>query len=122
MTDTTSAHDPDDSAAASTTGVDPAAHARHGKGRVHFGGLTALRGIAAMCVVVHHIELYNERDGYFSLYDTPLKPVIHVMGGHAVEVFFVLSGFLITYLLRRERVTTGGISLKAFWARRVLRI
>lgn len=43
-------------------------------------------------------------------------------GGLGVNVFFVLSGFLITYLLRREYQKNGRISLRGFYARRVLRI
>ena len=37
-------------------------------------------------------------------------------------MFFVLSGFLITSLLIRERASTGRISLKYFWTRRIRRI
>lgn len=44
-------------------------------------------------------------------------------GGYlGVTVFFVLSGFLITSLLLAERERTGGISLRAFWARRARRL
>ena len=43
-------------------------------------------------------------------------------GAFGVEVFFVLSGFLITYLLLNEEKLTGSISLKLFYARRALRI
>ncbi len=39
-----------------------------------------------------------------------------------VDLFFVLSGFLITYLLLNERKNTGNISLQAFYLRRTLRI
>lgn len=39
-----------------------------------------------------------------------------------VTVFFVLSGYLITYLLRREFRRTGSIDLRGFYARRILRI
>jgi peptidoglycan/LPS O-acetylase OafA/YrhL len=59
--------------------------------------------------------------------------VIGVMGFHAsitgtpggylgVEVFFVLSGFLITTLLTQERESTGDIRLRSFYARRALRL
>lgn len=43
-------------------------------------------------------------------------------GGIGVSVFFVLSGFLITSLLLRERERTGGVSLRLFYSRRVLRL
>ena len=39
-----------------------------------------------------------------------------------VDVFFVLSGFLITTLLVRERVQTGRVSLRRFWTRRARRL
>lgn len=45
-----------------------------------------------------------------------------IPGGFGVTVFFFLSGYLITTLLRREVASTGGISLKLFYLRRVLRI
>ena len=59
--------------------------------------------------------------------------VVAVLAGHAsynhypggflgVEVFFVLSGFLITTLLTREFRKTGRISRRAFYMRRFLRL
>ena len=45
-----------------------------------------------------------------------------VPGSHGVMMFFVLSGFLITWLLLEEQATTGTISLTAFYWRRTLRI
>ena len=39
-----------------------------------------------------------------------------------VDMFFVLSGFLITTLLLEERARTGRISLRQFYARRALRL
>ncbi|WP_375466341.1 acyltransferase family protein [uncultured Methylobacterium sp.] len=45
-----------------------------------------------------------------------------VPGGFGVTVFFFLSGYLITTLLRIERAATGGVALRAFYLRRALRI
>ncbi|QGY02200.1 acyltransferase [Methylobacterium mesophilicum SR1.6/6] len=45
-----------------------------------------------------------------------------VPGGFGVTVFFFLSGYLITTLLRIERARAGGVSLPAFYLRRTLRI
>ena len=43
-------------------------------------------------------------------------------GSVGVRTFFVISGFLITYLLLRERNREGAVDLKAFYKRRILRI
>ncbi|HEX2296664.1 MAG TPA: acyltransferase [Actinomycetota bacterium] len=58
--------------------------------------------------------------------------VLAVLGFHAfewpsggflgVDVFFVLSGFLITTILLEERIATGAVSFKAFYSRRMLRL
>jgi peptidoglycan/LPS O-acetylase OafA/YrhL len=45
------------------------------------------------------------------------------LGGHiGVDVFFVLSGFLITFLMLEETSSTGTVGLRAFYARRALRL
>ena len=44
------------------------------------------------------------------------------MGEMGVSLFFTLSGFLITFLLLSEKKETGSISIKKFYARRILRI
>ena len=72
--------------------------------RSHLPALDAVRGIAALLVVCAHI----------------LGPV--KLGNMAVLIFFVLSGFLITWLLLRELDATQTVSLKDFYARRTLRI
>jgi peptidoglycan/LPS O-acetylase OafA/YrhL len=48
----------------------------------------------------------------------------YIIGGglHGVQIFFVLSGYLITTLLLREYDRTGTVSFKRFYARRALRI
>jgi peptidoglycan/LPS O-acetylase OafA/YrhL len=66
--------------------------------------LDGCRAVAVLAVLVFH-------------FDQTLLP-----GDLGVAFFFVLSGFLITWLLRREWAETGRVSLRGFYARRVLRI
>lgn len=79
--------------------------------------LDGLRAIAVLCVVWGH--------GAATLSQTGVVPVLRdvLPGGYfGVQVFFVLSGFLITTLMLRERAKTGKISLPAFYRRRAYRI
>ncbi len=85
--------------------------------KVFFPNLNSLRLAAALIVIVGHIEQFKEHLGL------PFRP-----GHTAVEaklgviLFFVLSGFLITYLLLVEEKQEGSISIKDFYLRRVYRI
>ena len=91
--------------------------------RIFFRGFAELRAIAAILVIFHHIELYKFKDGKsFSLINTPLKYLVKHIGENAVYIFFVLSGFLITYLLFSEKKVTNTINIKKFYLRRILRI
>ena len=85
---------------------------------MYFKGLNGLRFFAAILVVVTHVESIRKKLGFFNLSDWSLFQT----GGLAVQFFFVLSGFLITYLLLQEDAKTQKISLKNFYFRRVLRI
>jgi len=85
------------------SGLNAALLQRLGKSS-HLPALDAVRGIAACLVVFAHIL-------------GPLK-----LGATGVLIFFVLSGFLITWLLLRELERTGEISIHNFYVRRTLRI
>lgn len=87
--------------------------------KVYFPNLNGLRFIAAFAVIIHHLEQYK-----FLLNEPNLWhiPFFEVVGKVAVVLFFVLSGFLITYLLLEEQRTTNTISIWAFYMRRVRRI
>lgn len=83
-----------------------------------FKGLNSLRFFAAFLVVLHHAESLRQ--------DHDLKHLkgygLFQNGANAVSFFFVLSGFLITYLLLRERKETENVSIKRFYIKRVFRI
>jgi len=87
--------------------------------KVYFQGLYGLRFVAAAAVVISHIEQIKLNHKYFSLFNFP---VINNFGFCGVILFFVLSGFLITYLLLAEKENKGTISVKKFYIRRILRI
>lgn len=59
---------------------------------------------------------------FFFVFVAHAQPFKVLPGGFGVTVFFFLSGYLITSLLRDEARKTGTISLKGFYLRRVLRI
>lgn len=86
--------------------------------RRYFPGLNSLRAYAALFVLIGHVPLNQGSAGLPSLH----WGALFYRGGPAVSFFFALSGFLITYLLLEEREQTGGISVRAFYVRRVLRI
>lgn len=90
---------------------------------IFFTGLNELRAIAALAVIFHHIELFKYRDHIGSLFNSKYsKYFIENLGENGVYLFFVLSGFLITYLLISEKEKNSTINLKKFYLRRILRI
>lgn len=68
-------------------------------------GLDGLRGMAILIVMLFHTGLPFFRGGFIG-----------------VDIFFVLSGFLITSLLLSEVTLTGKINLRYFYMRRILRL
>jgi peptidoglycan/LPS O-acetylase OafA/YrhL len=86
--------------------------------KIYFPGLNALRFFAASLVVVHHAETIRLK---FNLPN--LKHFSFFQNGMlAVSFFFVLSGFLITFLLISEIERTKTVSIRNFYVRRILRI
>jgi peptidoglycan/LPS O-acetylase OafA/YrhL len=67
--------------------------------------IEGLRAIAVIAVVLYHAQLLGVHGGFVG-----------------VDVFFVLSGFLITRLILGELAATGRLALRAFWARRARRL
>lgn len=89
---------------------------------IYFKGLNEIRALASLAVLLHHLEFYKKKAGAQTLLNTPLKTFIVDLGSNGVAVFFVLSGFLITYLLLAEKERFANINLKKFYFRRILRI
>lgn len=88
--------------------------------KIFFKGLNELRAIAALLVIFHHIELHI---GLNSLSENlGIMYFTGNIGKNAVFLFFVMSGFLITYLLLNEKGIYDTISLKKFFLRRIFRI
>ncbi|MBS1874680.1 MAG: acyltransferase [Acidobacteria bacterium] len=73
--------------------------------------LDGWRGVALCMLLFAHVRLPGQALQGLALY-----------GGVSVHIFFALSGFLITQRLLDEHRRTGGISLRAFYIRRVFRI
>ena len=94
MTDATLVHERADTPSATTAVT----------GR-HLPALNGLRGVAVIGVVAYHLQLGWAKGGYLG-----------------VDLFFVLSGFLITTLLLEEWAGSGRINLAAFWGRRARRL
>lgn len=87
---------------------------------IYFEGLNGLRFFAALAVIITHIELTKN---FFKIQNCwQSSTLIFNLGGLGVYFFFVLSGFLITYLLIIEKQKTGTVAVKKFYIRRVLRI
>ena len=71
----------------------------------YISSLDGLRALAVLAVILYHAHFSWIRGGFIG-----------------VEVFFVVSGFLITSLLFEESEDTGAISLQQFWLRRARRL
>ncbi|MEI6454036.1 MAG: acyltransferase [Actinomycetes bacterium] len=67
--------------------------------------LDGIRALAVLAVLAYHLDFSWAHGGYLG-----------------VDLFFTLSGFLITTLLLEERIAEGKISAPAFWARRARRL
>jgi len=77
----------------------------------HLPTLNGIRGIAILMVIMSHLRLST--DGfYYKIFN----------GDLGVDLFFVLSGFLITTLCIKEKIATNNLSLRKFYIRRALRI
>src|ERR1700743_484232 len=87
--------------------------------KVYFKNLNGIRFIAAALVLIHHAFFFTSSfypRGEFL--DTFMKNA----GRLGVNIFFILSGFLISFFLLVEKEGTGDVSYRTFYLKRILRI
>lgn len=92
--------------------------------KLFFPNLNGLRFMGALLVFVFHVFSLN-REIWGDFYQATSFQLLYKITNHGhvgVSLFFVLSGFLITYLFLNELKTTGKINLIHFLVRRILRI
>ncbi len=108
----------------------------------YFKGLDSFRFFAALAVFFTHVELIKKFTGFgshwidpeeritkFTVFQSvmskeidPLSPLIAYSSALGVVFFFVLSGFLITYLLLKEKESNKTVQIGKFYLRRAFRI
>lgn len=90
--------------------------------KIFFSNLDGLRSVAFLIVFFHHTFLptFQQLPIAGTFYERILTTISY--GGTGVSIFFVLSGFLITFLLLTEKKKQGRINIPYFYVRRLLRI
>jgi peptidoglycan/LPS O-acetylase OafA/YrhL len=88
----------------------------HSFSRVH--QLDVLRGLAILLVLLRHAVVGPKEGGFLLLIVMPW----HRIGWSAVDLFFILSGFLIGSRLLREISQTKKLDVKRFYIRRIFKI
>lgn len=77
----------------------------------HLASLDGFRAVSIIMVIIFHVLIsYKTRFSFFNFANL------------GVQFFFVISGFLITTLLLKEKIVKGDISLRNFYVRRFFRI
>ena len=85
-----------------TKSTETLAHKNHkNTGLPYMPGLDGLRALAVVAVIAYHSEIESVPGGFLG-----------------VEIFFVISGYLITALLLEEFNLNSAINLRQFWGRR----
>lgn len=89
---------------------------------IFFPNLDGLRFFCFLSVFLFHGFYSSNPEITNSPAHLFIKTKLFVNGNLGVNFFFVLSGFLITYLLLEEQAIQGKIDVAKFWVRRILRI
>jgi peptidoglycan/LPS O-acetylase OafA/YrhL len=87
--------------------------------KTYFPNLDGLRFLGSITILLFHVETIKVQHDL-----EPIKWIhyFNPLGNLAVSMFFVLSGFLLTYFLLKEKENTSTINLKQFYFNRILKI
>lgn len=110
-------------AAATPIALDELATAR--VQRFYLPELDVLRFFAFLAVFLQHAFQHTPAFYYPGTHPDARGALVAILawsGGYGVDLFFVLSAFLITQLLLREQEVTGTLDVERFYIRRILRI
>lgn len=102
----------------SASNIAPNSPASTGTGRARLVQLDILRGLAILLVLGRHAVVKPEDAGVWQ----PVARVLWTFGWTGVDLFFVLSGFLVGGLLFKELRERGSLDIKRFWIRRGFKI
>ncbi len=90
--------------------------------KLYFPSLYGLRALSILFVIFSHTVQHYISDTEHPVLFNTLFQCFFSDGHFGVNVFFVISGFLISAILQKEEETHGFISLKNFYVKRLLRI
>lgn len=90
----------------------------------HFYNLDGLRAISILWVIGFHCIYFLGKYDFEQFIELRSRPIFAWMkwGFYGVDIFFVISGFIISYLLMKEWKEYGYINIKEFYYRRILRL
>lgn len=91
--------------------------------KLKYPSINGLRALSILLVLCNHLSMRDNLFDYFSSIKLFIPIISFLQDGQlGVNVFFVISGFLITSLMIQEEEVENKISIKSFYIRRTLRI
>lgn len=91
-----------------------------GRTESRYAVLDGVRALSVLWVVLNHTDLYYPNHTFSFSNSFPVRFMKN--GAYGVDSFFVLSGFLIYYILNKEYKQKNTVNLSRFYLRRFLRI
>ena len=90
----------------------------------HFDSLDGLRALSILWVIAFHLVAFLQYFDHGATLALRSRPEFMWtrLGYYGVDVFFVVSGFIIGHILMTERRETGGLDMGRFYGRRALRL